>query len=286
MKIKDILKIKHPAISFEFFPPKSPENENILYETMDSLKGMNPDYASVTFGALGTTSDKSLEYAIEVTKHLDTSVMMHLTCVGFDNDTVDNILSELKENNIENILALRGDIPADKVDLVKSRKFQYASDLVTYIKSKNEDAFCIGGACYPEKHPESLSIDNDIENLKIKVDTGIDFLVTQLFFDNDTFYRFRDRIAKEGINLPIVAGIMPITNYKQIVRFTDMCCTSIPQKVIDRIDGRSDEETAKVGIDIAVEQSNNLIKNGVDGLHYYTLNKSVSTLKILERLKY
>ena len=286
MKIKDILKIKHPAISFEFFPPKSPENENILYETMDSLKGMNPDYASVTFGALGTTSDKSLEYAIEVTKHLDTSVMMHLTCVGFDNDTIDNILSELKDNNIENILALRGDIPADKVDLVKSRKFQHASDLVTYIKNKDEEAFCIGGACYPEKHPESVSMDKDIENLKIKVDTGVDFLVTQLFFDNDMFYRFRDRIAQEGINLPIVAGIMPITNYKQIVRFTDMCSTSIPQKVIDRIADKSDEETAKIGIDIAAEQSNNLIKNGVDGLHYYTLNKSVSTLKVLERLKF
>jgi len=282
MKIIDILKNSKPTISFEFFPPKSTENESILFETIDSLKSKSPDFASVTFGALGSASDKSIEYTEEIKKRLNTVTMMHLTCVGFDNNTVNSILSQVSSGGIKNILALRGDIPIGQEETVKSRKFTYASDLIRYIK--NNHNFCIGAACYPEKHPESASIDEDIEHLKIKIDSGVDFLVTQLFFDNDKFFIFRDKLHKHGINIPIIAGIMPIASSRQIIKFTGTCCTSLPQYILDKIVDQPDEEVVKIGIDLAVYQSRELMKHSVDGLHYYTLNRSTSTINILNAL--
>lgn len=282
MKIIDIIKNRKPTVSFEFFPPKSTENESILFETIDSLKGKTPDFASVTFGALGTASDKSIEYTAEIKKRLNTTTMMHLTCIGFDNNAIDSILSQVSSGGIKNILALRGDIPIGQEEAVKSRRFTYASDLIRYIKDNYN--FCIGAACYPEKHPEAISMNDDIENLKIKIDSGVDFLVTQLFFDNDKFFIFRDKLDKHGINIPIIAGIMPITSSHQIIKFTETCCTSLPQYILDKIVNKSDDEVVKIGIELAVYQSRELMKYGVDGVHYYTLNRSTSTINILNAL--
>lgn len=284
MKIIEIIKNNFPTVSFEFFPPKNIELEHILFETIESLNGEKANFASVTFGAGGSTSDKTLEWTKYIKKNCGLATMMHLTCVGFSKYQLDELFQTLKNENIENILALRGDIPQGTDKSNMATDFKYASDMVSYIKKTGYD-FCIGVAGYPETHPEALSMDDDIDMLKKKLDAGGDFIITQLFFDNDKFFRFRDKLGERGINVPIVAGIMPIVNASQIVSFTKKCHTSIPEKLLKQIDECKPEEVIELGINYAAKQCENLIKNGIDGIHFYTLNRSVATKSVLDKLR-
>lgn len=284
MKIIDILKRKAPSVSFEFFPPKNPELEHILFDTIESLKGEGADFASVTFGAGGSSSDKTLAWTCRIKESCGIAAMMHLTCVGFRKSQVDGLFDMLKSAGVHNILALRGDMPKDMPPEGLSMEFPHASDLVSYIKSSGYD-FCVGVAGYPETHPESLSEKDDIDMLKAKLDAGGDFVITQLFFDNDKFYRFRDRLASSGVRVPVVAGIMPVVSASQVVNFTKMCRATLPENLLKGITGRPEEDVIAVGVDYAARQCVDLIKNGVDGLHFYTLNRSAATKSVMERLK-
>ena len=205
-----------------------------------------------------------------------------LICFGFDKVTLDNILVKLENAGIENVLALRGDIPKDSN--LKQGDFKYASDLVGSIANRSD--ICIGVAGYPEKHPESPSFEKDIEMLKYKVDMGASFIITQLFFNNEFFYRFRERAEKAGIKVPIIAGIMPIVNFSQIEKFKVMCSSYIPENLIKLMEGKSEEDIASIGIDYAVNQCEDLVKNQVAGLHFYTLNRSHATKRILDKLHF
>lgn len=282
MSISDILSSRKPTISFEFFPPKTLALEKVLFETIDSLQSERADFSSVTFGAGGGTADKTLDWIKYIKDTCDYETMMHITCIGFSRSVLDNILDKLEESGISNILALRGDMPGGKKP--EHMDFLHASDLVEYISNRGK--FCTGVAGYPEKHPESPSIEKDIEMLKYKVDKGASFIITQLFFNNEYFYRFRERVEKAGIKVPIVAGIMPIVNYSQIERFKVMCNSHIPEELISRLEGKSDEDVASIGIEYAVSQCDDLIKNDVAGLHFYTLNRSHATKRILDRFHF
>ena len=282
MSISNILNTRKPSISFEFFPPKTLAIEKVLFDTIDSLQVENADFSSVTFGAGGSTADKTFDWINYIKDTCKYETMMHITCVGFNKVTLDNILEKLENAGIENVLALRGDIP--KGSDLKQGDFKYASDLVSYIARRGK--FCIGVAGYPEKHPESLTFEKDIEMLKYKVDMGASFIITQLFFNNEYFYRFRDRAEKAGIKVPIVAGIMPIVNFSQIERFKVMCSSHIPESLIKSMEGKSEEDIASIGIDYAVNQCEDLVKNQVAGLHFYTLNRSHATKRILDKLHF
>ena len=282
MSISNILNTRNPSISFEFFPPKNKKKKKVLFDTIDSLQEEHADFSSVTFGAGGSTADKTLDWINYIKDTCRYETMMHITCVGFDKVTLDNILEKLENAGIENVLALRGDIP--KGSDLKQGDFKYASDLVSYIAKRGK--FCIGVAGYPERHPESPDFEKDIEMLKYKVDMGASFIITQLFFDNEYFYRFRERAEKAGIKVPIVAGIMPIVNFSQIERFKVMCSSNIPENLIKSMQGKSEEDIASIGIDYAVNQCEDLVKNQVAGLHFYTLNRSHATKRILDKLHF
>ena len=282
MRISNILNTINASIYFEFFPPKTLVIEKVLFDTIDSLQEEHADFSSVTFGAGGSTADKTLDWINYIKDTCRYETMMHITCVGFDKVTLDNILEKLENAGIENVLALRGDIP--KGSDLKQGDFKYASDLVSYIAKRGK--FCIGVAGYPERHPESPDFEKDIEMLKYKVDMGASFIITQLFFDNEYFYRFRERAEKAGIKVPIVAGIMPIVNFSQIERFKVMCSSNIPENLIKSMQGKSEEDIASIGIDYAVNQCEDLVKNQVAGLHFYTLNRSHATKRILDKLHF
>lgn len=282
MSISNILNTRKPSISFEFFPPKTLAIEKVLFDTIDSLQEENADFSSVTFGAGGSTADKTFDWINYIKDTCKYETMMHITCVGFDKITLDNILVKLENAGIENVLALRGDIPKDSN--LKQGDFEYASDLVSYIAKRGK--FCIGVAGYPEKHPESPSFEKDIEMLKYKVDMGASFIITQLFFNNECFYRFRECAEKAGIKVPIVAGIMPIVNFSQIERFKVMCSSYIPENLVKSMEGKSEEDIASIGIDYAVNQCEDLVKNQVAGIHFYTLNRSHATKRILDKLHF
>ena len=212
--------------------------------------------------------------------------MAHLTCVGHDEQEIRSVLESLQAKNIENVLALRGDPPQGEEKFIKTEGgFEYGNELVAFIK-KNF-SFCIGAACYPEGHVECKDLDKDIENLKRKVDSGVDFLVTQLFFDNRHYFEFLDRVHKASINVPVIPGIMPILNFKQIKRFTKMCGASLSSSLLEKFEGIEDdsEKVRQTGIDYAIEQCRELLENNAPGIHFYTLNRSKATLAILGALK-
>jgi methylenetetrahydrofolate reductase (NADPH) len=283
MRIIDILKNKR-TISFEFFPPKKEETESVLFETIKELKDYNPDFVSVTYGAGGTTTDKTMEWTRCMKEEHGLSTMMHLTSVAANHEKIDDIMDNLKKLKVDNILALRGDLPADMSKDQLSKEFKYANDLVEYIRKTTGDHFSIGVAGYPEKHPQASSMAEDIDNLKRKVDAGGDFIITQLFFDNFYFYDFMDKVRKAGINVPVIAGIMPILNIAQASKFTDMCGASIPKPLFNKMEGKSAEEQFKIGIEYASKQCGGLWESGAEGLHFYTLNKHGATEAILDRI--
>lgn len=271
MKIIDLLNEDKVTLSFEVFPPKtSSRYENVL-KAAEKIASLNPNFMSVTYGAGGGTSAHTVALAKDIHEKYGVEVMAHLTCVSSTREHVESMVEQFKENGIENIMALRGDIPSDgKV----GEDYQYACQLIKELKAKGD--FCIGAACYPEGHVESPSIKEDIQHLKEKVEAGADFLTTQMFFDNNVFYNFLYKIKEAGINVPVVAGIMPITNAKQVSRAVQMSGTSIiPYRFKMMVDafGDNPEIMKQVGIIYAFEQIIDLIANGVKHIHVYTMNK-------------
>jgi len=283
MRVRDILKERDPAISFEFFPPKSHREEEALFENLERLKKWNPAFVSVTYGAGGSTHDKSLGIAYTM-KEQGLNVVAHLTCVEATKEDLARTLDWLAERGIENILALRGDPPqGEKTFRPVPGGFQYAYQLVEFIK-KGWD-FCVGVAGYPEGHIENPDKEADLRYLKLKVDKGADFVVTQLFFDNRFFFDFLKRAKAIGIKVPIIPGIMPITNLKQVMRFTQLCGATIPRALLEWLEeGNTPEEVRRRGIEHAHLQCKELVERGIKALHFYTLNRSRATEEILTRL--
>lgn len=284
--IDNIFSAKKPVISFEIFPPKKDSPIETIYNTLEGLKDTKPDYISVTYGAGGSSTNRTVEIAHLIKKKYEIESLAHLTCITSTSQEIDSILSSLKENDIKNILALRGDLPQDPaIAFPTPLHFRYASDLISYIKSKGD--FSVGGACYPEGHPDCESLDNDVINLKSKVEAGLDFLITQLFFDNDKFYNFIDLMSKYGIsNIPVSAGIMPVLNTKQIKHITALTSATMPKKFL-RIMERYEhlpEALKEAGIAYATEQIIDLLSWGIDGIHVYTMNKPEIAKKITENI--
>ncbi len=285
MKILDLFKAKKPVISFEIFPPKLDTPVETIFDTLEQFKNLAPHFISVTYGAGGSAKDRTIEIASKIKNEYSIESMAHFTCVGHSKEEIDKLLVSLHDNNLENILALRGDPPIDQPDFDFSKNtFEYANELISYIRSKND--FCISAAAYVEGHVNSVRLKDDLRYLKQKVDTGVDFLVTQLFFENRSFYDFLDKAAAIGINCPITAGIMPVFKADQIKRIASMCGASIPAKLVLMMDKycNNAEDMRKAGIDYASKQIRNLIDNGVDGIHLLTMNRPKSSKEILENV--
>ena len=286
MKITEILKSSWPVFSFEFFPPKTEEAVVQLFETLREVKGLRPGYVSVTYGAGGGTRDRTIEIVKRAKKEVGLVSMAHLTCVGHSRVEVKGILDELENSGIENVIALRGDPPKGEVSFaLHSGGFSHADELTAFIRSSY--AFCIAVAGYPEGHIESPDKETDWNYLRGKVKAGADFIITQLFFDNRDFFAFERRMREKGVTVPIIPGIMPITNYSQIVRFTQTCGAKIPNEVTKKLEGlKSDPELVRrFGVEYATRQCRELILHGVPGIHFYTLNKSDSSRRIVENLR-
>lgn len=270
MKITDIITGEKPSLSFEVFPPKTSDKFDTVQTAVDEIVKLNPSYMSVTYGAGGGTSD----FTVEITKNIQAegvTGLAHLSCITSSKERVHSQLEQLKNAGIENILALRGDIPQGfEIDHLD---YHYASDLVAEIASRGD--FCIGGACYPESHPDAATSFEDVKNLKIKVDAGCQFLTTQMFFDNNVLYNFIYRIREAGINVPIVAGIMPVTNAKSIKRICSMNNSLLPQRFVRIVDkyGYDSEKMKQAGIAYATDQIIDLYANGINAVHVYSMNK-------------
>lgn len=286
VRIDRLLESGGPTVSFEFFPPKTEAGFASLYETIGQLKPLGPSFVSVTYGAGGSTRQKTVGLVEKIQRELGINAMAHLTCAGHTADEIGGVLRELWGAGIRNVLALRGDPPGGSGPFVAVEGgFGYADELVGYISPRHE--FCVGVAGYPEGHPQCLNRTRDLENLKKKVDAGGKFIITQLFFDNDDFYRFRDQARRMGIGVPIVAGIMPILNVGQIKRFVSMCGAKIPHPLLVKLEGLEGdgEAVARAGVEYAKEQCRDLLRQQVDGLHFYTLNKSKATVDICQALR-
>jgi methylenetetrahydrofolate reductase (NADPH) len=283
MKIEEILSKKDFSLSFEVFPPKQYGEIEDLYRVIGELKRLYPDFVSVTYGAGGSSKDKTLEIASSIKNRFELEVLAHLTCVQTTIEETKKILNEFEDEGIENILALRGDPPKGIETFERIEEgFAYASELVSFIRKHN--SFCIGVACYPRGHPESFSLQEDVKNLKKKVDAGANFLITQFFFENRDFYKFLERADNEGINIPIIAGIMPILNVKQIKRMSELSGHEIPKFLKDKLEKIADkpEEVEKYGIEYATMQVAGLLKCGIKRFHFYCMNKSEPVIKILD----
>ncbi len=270
MKLIDIINGKKPSLSFEVFPPKTSDAFDSVKKATEEIAKLNPSYMSVTYGAGGGTSD----YTAQIAKNLSdlgVTSLAHLSCISSSKDLVHSQLEKLKTLGIENILALRGDIPEGMS--MEHLDYHYASELTAEIRDFG--GFCIGGACYPEGHPESKNSAQDIESLKIKVDCGCEFLTTQMFFDNNILYNFMYRLLRAGVNVPVVAGIMPVTNAKQIKRILSISGSALPQRFIRIVDryGDNPEAMKQAGIAYATDQIIDLYANGINAVHIYSMNK-------------
>ncbi len=272
MKISELLQTKQVTISCELFPPKKGSELEKSHEIVKEMAKVKPSFMSVTYGASGGISEHTVDLANEVQNVNGILALAHLTCASSGRDKIQEVLKELQEHHIENILALRGDIPED-VDFPLPNQYHHASELIEEIKNFGD--FCIGGACYPEGHPEAESLEADIDNLKRKVDAGCEFLTTQMFFDNNILYNFLYKTLKRGIEVPIIAGIMPVTNVKQIKRITSLSGTILPQRFRAIVERFADYPAAlkQAGIAYATDQIIDLIANGVNHVHIYTMNK-------------
>lgn len=278
MKIRELFD-KKIIFSLEVFPPKKTSSVDVIYKTLEELGDIHPDFISVTFGAGGSGNSR---YALDIASKISENgiiPMLHLPCINFTKEEIDSALDEAKSRGIENILALRGDI---NPDITPVKQFSHASDLIPYIKTRGD--FDVAGACYPEGHPDSETLDEDIENLRKKVDSGADHLITQLFFDNEYFYNFRDKAVKAGINVPIEAGIMPVVNKNQIERMVTTCGASLPHKFVKIMQkyGQNPEVMRDAGIAYAINQIVDLAASDVDGIHLYSMNNAYVARKISE----
>jgi methylenetetrahydrofolate reductase (NADPH) len=274
-----------PLISFEFFPPRDEAGFTQLYKAIEELRPLHPSYVSVTYGAGGSTRQKTVDLVARIQNELNIRAMAHLTCVGHTADEIGQIIDQLWDSGIRNVLGLRGDPPTGQAQFVATEGgFAYATELVSYIRSRHD--FCIGVAGYPEGHPQCLNRTRDLEHLKRKVDNGAQFIITQLFFDNAEFYRWRDAARNMGINVPIIPGIMPILNVSQIKRFISMCGAKIPHPLLLKLESLEGDAEAvyTAGVEHACGQCKDLLAQGVDGIHFYTLNRSKATAQICQTL--
>jgi len=282
MRISSLFGQGTPVVSFEFFTPKTEQGVENLYRSVENLRVCRPSYVSVTYGAGGSTRDRTLELVTRIQRDLDLTAMAHLTCVGSTRQQIGEVLKRLVDSGIQNVLALRGDPPqGDQEFKPVPGGFSYASELVSFIRDEGFD-LCVGGACYPEGHVENRDLDADLEHLVTKVKAGVDFLITQLFFDNEDLWAFTRRAKTAGIDVPIVPGLMPVTNVAQTQRFTEMCGARIPQELRRRLLSVEKDPAAVVatGVHWSIEQGRQLLADDAPGLHFYTLNKSSATLAV------
>ena len=286
MRLSEVFASQPFSVSIEIFPPKTTEGDDALRRHMKTLAAYNPAFMSCTYGAGGSTRDRTINWCKEIQGDFGKTAMAHFTCVGSTKDELSSWLDEAAAAGIHNIMALRGDPPEGQENFTPiDGGLSYANELVELIQNHSSD-FGIGIAGYPEKHQEAPSIDVDLENLKRKVDAGGDAIFTQLFFVNDNFFKFRERCEQLGIKIPIVPGIMPITDFARIKRITAMCGTDFPDDLSAKLEAVKDDKEAQfqVGVEYAIEQCQQLRHNGVPGIHFYALNKSQACQKIMEAL--
>ncbi len=285
-------KDKRPIISFEIFPPKTDRGMDNLKNELSQLATLGPDFITVTYGAMGSTRDKTLEIASLIKNHFGVESACHLTCVGATKNELDIILQKIYDAGVRNIVALRGDPPEGEKTFIQSEEgYSYGNELVEHIRNfelrtGNKNYFGIAVAGYPEKHLEAPELGTDLANLKRKVDAGADVIITQLFFNNDFYFDFVKKVRDIGITVPIVPGIMPILSAKQIQRITSMCGTTIPQILREKLDAAidDDDKARDIGIEQCIQQSKELLARGVPGIHFYVLNKSGHMIRIMDAL--
>jgi methylenetetrahydrofolate reductase (NADPH) len=288
MLIRDFLTSGPPSISFEFFPPKSDEAVAQLERTLSELSELGPAFVSVTYGAGGSTREKTIDVVSRIKQEAGIEAMAHLTCVGSSREDLGSVLERLVAAGVQNILALRGDPPKGQTTFSQTEGgFRNADELVAFIREKYGRTLCVGGAAYPEKHLECGNPAVDLENLKRKVNAGVDFLITQLFYDNRHYWEFVERARWVGITVPIIPGIMPITNASQMERVTMACGATLPFKLADQLNKRRHDPAAvmQLGIAHATSQCIDLLTGGAPGIHFYTLNRSTATRDIFSALR-
>lgn len=287
MRIRSLFGTAQPVFSFEFFPPRTEAGERSLLRTIDNLRPLAPSFVSVTYGAGGTTREKTIEIVTRIKREHGIEAMAHLTCVGHSRDEIAAILDRLAAAGLENVLALRGDPPRGETSFDRpANGFGYASELVAFIVERGYP-FCLAGAGYPEGHPECRDLDRDIAHLRRKVDAGVAVIITQLFYDNRDYFAFVARARRAGITVPILPGIMPITNVPQIERITALCGARIPDDLRQHLHAAEGDEEAvlAVGVAHALTQCRDLLAGGAPGIHFYTLNQSPATAAILAELR-
>lgn len=286
MRIKTIL--NHPAgLALEFFAPKTEKGVESLFENIQTLKTLSPAYVSVTYGAGGTSRNETQAIVKRIAREEGLTVMAHLTCVGHTREEIRSIVEDYRESGIENIMALRGDLPRDGSVLPGQGDFPRAIDLVRFLREEFGDHFSIGGAAFPETHPESCDLDFEIRHFKTKAEAGLDFAVTQLFFDNRSFFDFVDASRKAGITIPIVPGIMPITSYQQIEKFTQMSQASLPAPLREKLEKYQNDPEGlyRAGIDHSIRQCRELAEQGFRFFHFFTLNKAAAPVEIYSAVR-
>jgi methylenetetrahydrofolate reductase (NADH) len=286
MRIDEIIATRRPCFSFEFFPPRTEEGTEALYETIRVLRRLDPAFVSVTYGAGGATRDGTVEISGTIKREFRIETMAHLSCVGETRDGLVEILGRIEAAGLDNVLALRGDPPRGETGFRRPEGgLSSSAELAAFIFERH--AFGIGGACFPEVHPEAADLDADLAFLKTKVDGGATFLITQLFFDNQVFLDWVAAARRGGIDVPIIAGVMPITSYAQIRRFCEICQATIPAPLAEAMEALDGDEAAELefGIAYAARQCDELLAAGVPGIHFYTLNKAPATQAILGALR-
>ncbi|MFN2377693.1 MAG: methylenetetrahydrofolate reductase [NAD(P)H] [Candidatus Binatia bacterium] len=287
MRISSLLSRGEPVFCFEFFPPKTEAGDRALLATLAELRPLGPDFVSVTYGAGGSTRDRTVELVAYILGELGIEAMAHLTCVGASRAELSAVLDRLEAAGISNVIALRGDPPVGEDDFAPHPEgLSYATELVSLIRQQNRP-LCVSAACYPEKHVDAVSMEEDLEHLREKVAAGVDFLITQLFFDNRVYFDFVGRARAAGITVPIVAGIMPITNLSQIERFTQRCGATIPSDLHRILEPHREhpDKVESLSIGYAIDQCRELLAGGAPGVHFYTLNRSRATRDILTALR-
>ncbi len=285
MKIGELLN-KQFSISFEFFPPKTEEGERELFINLKNLEDIKPAFVSVTYGAGGGTREKTHKIVTRIAGEERLNVMAHIACIGHTKTEAMTILESYRSNEIENILALRGDSPAGSLINPDEGELPHAVNLIRLIRENHENNFSIGGAAFPERHPESPNWEWEMKYFKMKADAGLDFAITQLFFENRYYYELLDRCSKYQINIPVIPGIMPITNFKQIQKFALLCSATIPSSLTEKLERLDGDSTGVIntGVEYAVKQCEDLLDNNIPGLHFYTLNKSSATMRIYDAI--
>jgi methylenetetrahydrofolate reductase (NADPH) len=286
MRIDEIIASSDdPVFSFEFFPPKTPEGERNLQEALLTLRDLDPAFVSVTYGAGGSTQTRTIDIVKSIKQDLGIEAMAHLTCVGATRDELAAILTEVAAAGIDNVLALRGDPPQGETEWRATEGgLEYSTELAALITADFD--FCVGAACFPEVHPQAVDLAHDLRFLKEKVDAGARFLITQLFFDNALYFDFVGEAHAAGVDVPIIPGIIPVTNVAQIKRFTQMCGATIPPALLDQLELRADDPDAviELGVAYATLQCSDLLRRGAPGVHFYTLNRSSATRAIVSAL--